>query len=173
MYERSTCNCHNVDCSRLGLSVIITIIVVVLAGAVIRWVRAGEREIRSSEERRPPGGCLSSVASLLAGVGAPCGSGGGRVGWLCARARLGVRSAQNGVRALQYNLHGECPGLCHPVVRVRGAGCCGIVWRHGLRTDYPKAPSWGGASAASRGQRYEPGDCRRGARLVDQQGKSH
>lgn len=46
---------------------IITIIVVVLAGAVSRWVRAGEREIRSSEERRTPGGCLSSVASLLAG----------------------------------------------------------------------------------------------------------
>jgi hypothetical protein len=77
--------------------VIITIIVVVLAGAVSRWVRAGEREIRSSEERRTPGGCLSSVASLLAGGDGSTrlGRRGGRVAvWPCS---TGVRSAQNGV----------------------------------------------------------------------------
>jgi hypothetical protein len=154
--------------------VIITIIVVVLAGAVSRWVRAGEREIRSSEERRTPGGCLSSVASLLAGgdgstrLGRRGGSGGcvAVLDWCTVRAERCCRTLLN-------NLHGKCPGYCHPVVRVRGAGCCGIVWRHGLRADYPKAPPGGGASAAPRGQRYEPGGRRRGARLVDQQGEPH
>ncbi|MCU1608446.1 MAG: hypothetical protein JWM45_362 [Pseudonocardiales bacterium] len=153
---------------------IITIIVVVLAGAVSRWVRAGEREIRSSEERRTPGGCLSSVASLLAGGDGSTrlGGGAGRVAvWPCS-AGCTVR-AERCCRPLLNNLHGKFPGYCHPVVRVRGAGCCGIVWRHGLRADYPKAPPGGGASAAPRGQRYEPGGRRRGARLVDQQGEPH
>lgn len=153
---------------------IIMIIVVVLAGAVIRWVRAGEREIRFSKERRIPrwlfviGGFASGCGEGSTWLGRRSGLGGcvAVLGWVYGPRRTISKASQN-------NLHGKYPGLCHPVVRVRGAGCCGIVWRHGLRADYPKAPPGGGASAAPRGQRYEPGGCRRGARLVDQQGKSH
>jgi hypothetical protein len=95
------------------------------------------------------------------------------VGWLLwGRAREGLRPAQNRVRVLAEQ--GARPeGARHPVVLVCGASCCGIVWRHGLRAHYPKAPSRSGAAAASRGQRHEPGGCRRRAWLVDQQDQSH
>jgi hypothetical protein len=74
--------------------VIIMMIMVVLAGAVIRWVRAGVREIRSSGERRIPLWLSISVVSHLAGddgftrLGRRGGSGGcvAVLGWVCGPA---------------------------------------------------------------------------------------